>query len=62
MSLLELVREALSLLNNIKNKPKDIIVDREDNIVYIAIEFSTIDEAMVIESKIKEWKRKMGYE
>lgn len=53
-----LIREVLPLID-ILRKPKDIIVDREDNILYIAIEFQTIDEAKAVEAKINEWKRRL---
>lgn len=56
--ILNLIREVLPLVNILK-KPKDIVVDREDNIVYIAIEFQSVDEAKAVEAKINEWKRRL---
>lgn len=57
MSFLEFIREAMSIINNVK-KPKDIVVDREDNTVYILIEFNSVEEAKIVEEKINEWKRR----
>ena len=56
--LMDLLREAMTILNTVKHKPRDIVVDREDNILYILIEFETTSEAKIVEEKINEWKRR----
>jgi len=56
--LMDLLREAMTILSTVKHKPRDIVVDREDNILYILIEFETTSEAKIVEEKINEWKRR----